>query len=227
MGFPKMFGVNFNELLGKIHFWIMFIGVNVTFFPMHFLGLAGMPRRIPDYPDSFAFWNKVSSFGSAMSGIGLIFFFIGVFYSLCYGESTVDLRFRLCKNLKKKTMFYNYAQVNYIFLIIFFILSLSLASIFFIISYLMANQSGGVEKLSAYECGFEPFDDARTHFDVKFYLIALLFLLFDIEVLFLFPWSVSLSCLGFFGYWLMIEFLIELTLGYIYAWKIGVLDHNT
>merc|ERR1719198_1523413 len=67
--FPKMFGVNYNELLGKIHFWIMFIGVNVTFFPMHFLGLAGMPRRIPDYPDSFAALNKLSSFGSAMSGV--------------------------------------------------------------------------------------------------------------------------------------------------------------
>jgi NADH:ubiquinone oxidoreductase subunit 3 (subunit A) len=123
-------------------------------------------------------------------------------------------------------MFYNYAQVNHIFLIVFFILSLSLALILFVISYLMANQSGGVEKLSAYEGGFEPVDDARTHFDVKFYLIALLFLLFDIEVLFLFPWSVSLSCLGFFCYCLMIEFIIELTLGYIYAWKIGVLDHR-
>merc|ERR1712151_579084 len=99
--FPKMFGVNYNELLGKIHFWIMFIGVNVTFFPMHFLGLAGMPRRIPDYPDAFAFWNKVSSFGSAMSGIGLIFFFGSVFYSLCYGEVTINLRYRLVKNLKK------------------------------------------------------------------------------------------------------------------------------
>ena len=77
--FPKMFGVTFNELLGKMHFWMMFIGVNVTFFPMHFLGLAGMPRRIPDYPDAFAFWNKVSSFGSAMSGIGLIFFLVEFF----------------------------------------------------------------------------------------------------------------------------------------------------
>jgi NADH-quinone oxidoreductase subunit A len=98
-------------------------------------------------------------------------------------------------------MLYKYAQINYIFLIIFFVLSLLLALILFIASYLMAKQSGGVEKLSAYECGFEPFDDARTHFDVKFYLIALLFLLFDIEVIFLFPWSVSLGCLGFF--WLL------------------------
>jgi NADH-quinone oxidoreductase subunit A len=88
-------------------------------------------------------------------------------------------------------MFYKYAQMNYIFLLVFFILSLLLALIFFLASYLMARQSGGVEKLSAYECGFEPFDDARTHFDVKFYLIALLFLLFDIEVLFF-------SMVGFF-----------------------------
>ena len=99
--FPKMFGVNFNETLGKIHFWIMFIGVNVTFFPMHFLGLAGMPRRIPDYPDTFAYWNKLASFGSVMSGVGLIFFFGAVVYSLSYGEPAVNLRFRLFKNLKK------------------------------------------------------------------------------------------------------------------------------
>jgi len=123
-------------------------------------------------------------------------------------------------------MLYNYAQVNYIFLLIFFILSLLLALILFIVSYLMATQAGGVEKLSSYECGFEPFDDARTHFDVKFYLIALLFLLFDIEVLFLFPWSISLSCIGIFGYWIMVEFLAELTLGYVYAWRKGVLDHS-
>jgi len=74
--FSKIFGVEFNELLGKIHFWIMFIGVNLTFFPMHFLGLAGMPRRIPDYPDNFAFWNKVCSFGSTLSGFGLLFFLV-------------------------------------------------------------------------------------------------------------------------------------------------------
>jgi NADH-quinone oxidoreductase subunit A len=116
--------------------------------------------------------------------------------------------------------------IDHFFLTIFFILSVIISSLLMIASYLVANQSGGVEKLSAYECGFEPFEDARTFFDIRFYLIALLFLLFDIEVLFLFPWSLSLSCIGFFGFWLMIEFLFELTLGYVYVWRIGVLDHK-
>merc|ERR1711874_809526 len=97
----KITGLQYPELLGQIHFWLFFTGVNITFFPMHFLGLAGMPRRIPDYPDAYAGWNKISSYGSVMSGMGLIFFFFGVFYSLCYGDSTVDLRFRLLKTIKK------------------------------------------------------------------------------------------------------------------------------
>jgi len=98
--FPKIFGVVFNEFLAKIHFWIMFIGVNITFFPMHFLGLAGMPRRIPDYPDSFTAWNQVCSFGSAMSGFGLIFFFIVVYYSLVKGSAVTTFRYRFLKNKK-------------------------------------------------------------------------------------------------------------------------------
>ena len=119
----------------------------------------------------------------------------------------------------------NYSE--YLPIFIFIVIAFSMSLGFALLSGIVGPNKPDKEKLSAYECGFEPFDDARTHFDVKFYLIALLFLLFDIEVLFLFPWSVSLSCLGFFGYWLMLEFLVELTLGYIYAWRIGVLDHNT
>ena len=78
----KMTGYNYPELLGKVHFWITFIGVNLTFFPMHFLGLAGMPRRIPDYPDSFATWNWIASFGSQITVIGIILFFVIIFKTL-------------------------------------------------------------------------------------------------------------------------------------------------
>jgi heme/copper-type cytochrome/quinol oxidase subunit 1 len=71
----KIIGVPYSETLGKIHFWITFIGANITFFPMHFLGLAGMPRRIPDYPDAFADWNAIASFGSYINLFGSLFFF--------------------------------------------------------------------------------------------------------------------------------------------------------
>jgi cytochrome c oxidase subunit 1 len=71
---PKIVGRTYNEILGQIHFWTLFIGVNLTFFPQHFLGLAGMPRRIPDYPDAFSGWNAVSSFGSLVSIVAIILF---------------------------------------------------------------------------------------------------------------------------------------------------------
>ena len=76
--FPKMFGYMYSEFLGKLHFWVMFIGVNLVFFPQHFLGLAGMPRRYIDYPDAFAGWNYVSSIGSYISMVGVVIFFIGI-----------------------------------------------------------------------------------------------------------------------------------------------------
>jgi cytochrome c oxidase subunit 1 len=71
---PKIIGKSYNELLGKIHFWTLFVGVNTTFFPQHFLGLAGMPRRIPDYPDAFSGWNQISSFGSVISIMATVLF---------------------------------------------------------------------------------------------------------------------------------------------------------
>ena len=76
--FPKMTGYMYSEFLGKLHFWLTFVGVNVLFFPQHFLGLAGMPRRYADYPDAFAFWNEISSVGSYISALGTVVFFIGV-----------------------------------------------------------------------------------------------------------------------------------------------------
>ena len=80
------------------------------------------------------------------------------------------------------------------------------------------------EKLSAYECGFEAFDDSRSRFDIRFYLVAILFIIFDLEVAFLFPWAVSLGGIGAFGFWSMVVFLVVLTVGFIYEWKKGALD---
>jgi NADH-quinone oxidoreductase subunit A len=91
-------------------------------------------------------------------------------------------------------------------------------------SLLAARQKPYPEKLSAYECGFEPFDDARRRFDVRFYLVAILFIIFDLEVAFLFPWAVSLSTIGMLGFWSMMGFLAVLTVGFIYEWRRGALD---
>ena len=91
-------------------------------------------------------------------------------------------------------------------------------------SLLAARQKPYPEKVSAYECGFEAFDDARRRFDVRFYLVAILFIIFDLEVAFLFPWAVSLSEIGLFGFFSMLVFLAVLTVGFIYEWRKGALD---
>jgi NADH-quinone oxidoreductase subunit A len=91
-------------------------------------------------------------------------------------------------------------------------------------SLLAGHQKPYAEKLSAYECGFEPFDDARRRFDVRYYLVAILFIIFDLEVAFLFPWAVALGHVGVFGFWSMIVFLGVLTVGFIYEWKKGALE---
>jgi NADH-quinone oxidoreductase subunit A len=91
-------------------------------------------------------------------------------------------------------------------------------------SYLVAKQNPDSEKLSPYECGFEPFSDSRTKFDVRFYLVSILFIIFDLEVAFLFPWAISLGDIGLFGFWSMMIFLGVLTIGFVYEWKKGALE---
>lgn len=91
-------------------------------------------------------------------------------------------------------------------------------------SLIVGKQNPDSEKLSAYECGFDAFDDARSKFDVRYYLVAILFIIFDLEVAFLFPWAVSLSDIGMLGFWSMIVFLGILTIGFIYEWKKGALE---
>ena len=91
-------------------------------------------------------------------------------------------------------------------------------------SFIVGESKPDNEKLSAYECGFEAFDDARGRFDVRFYLVALLFIIFDLEVAFLFPWAITLGKIGLFGFWSMMIFLLILTIGFIYEWKKGALE---
>ena len=108
----------------------------------------------------------------------------------------------------------------FIFLIIAILLSVVIAGL----SYTLISQKPESEKLSSYECGFEPYEDTRDKFDVKFCLVAILFILFDIEVVFLLPWSITLSQLNLLGFWSMIDFLLELGIGFIYVWKLEALD---
>lgn len=113
---------------------------------------------------------------------------------------------------------------EYLPILIFFGIAVGLAAFMIIASMLAARQYPDSEKLSAYECGFEAFDDARTRFDIRFYLVTLLFIIFDLEVVFLFPWAVSLGEIGLFGFWSMVIFLGVLTVGFCYEWKKGALE---
>ena len=114
--------------------------------------------------------------------------------------------------------------LNYLPILIFLAIALGLAGLIMLASFIIARQRPDTEKLSSYECGFEPFEDSRGRFDVRFYLVAILFIIFDLEVAFLFPWAVSLGNIGVFGFWSMMIFLGVLTIGFIYEWKKGALE---
>jgi len=102
--------------------------------------------------------------------------------------------------------------------------SIFLASFILFLSIRVSAYNPDTEKLSAYECGFDPYEDARNVFDVRFYLVAILFIIFDLEVAFLIPWAINLKAIGMFGFWSMIVFLVVLTIGFIYEWKKGALE---
>ncbi|KKB96725.1 NAD(P)H-quinone oxidoreductase subunit 3 [Candidatus Arcanobacter lacustris] len=113
---------------------------------------------------------------------------------------------------------------NYFPIMIFLAIAIGLSIIIVAIPYFLAASKPDEEKISAYECGFEPFGDARSEFDVRFYLVAILFIIFDLEIIFLFPWSITLGKIGMVGFWSMMVFLIILTIGFIYEWKKGALE---
>ena len=114
--------------------------------------------------------------------------------------------------------------LEYLPIVIFLGIAVGLAGMLTLASYILARQKPDSEKLSAYECGFEAFGDARGQFDVRFYLVSILFIIFDLEVAFLFPWAITLGDTGAFGYWSMVAFLGVLTVGFIYEWKKGALE---
>ena len=114
--------------------------------------------------------------------------------------------------------------LQYLPIIVFIAIASIVSVAAVVLSLVVAKQKPDPDKLSAYECGFDAFDDARHKFDVRFYLVAILFIIFDLEIAFLFPWAVSLGAIGMFGFWSMVVFLGVLTVGFIYEWKKGALD---
>ena len=114
--------------------------------------------------------------------------------------------------------------IEYLPILVFLLIGIALAVVMVGASYVISPKNPDSEKLSPYECGFEPFEDARAKFDVRFYLVSILFIIFDLEVAFLFPWAVALGDIGLFGFWSMMVFLGILTIGFIYEWKKGALE---
>ena len=113
---------------------------------------------------------------------------------------------------------------EYLPILIFLCIAVAMAVGMVIASFVIASQKPDSEKVSPYECGFEAFADSRGQFDVRFYLVAILFIIFDLEVAFLFPWAISLGAIGMFGFWSMISFLGILTIGFVYEWRKGALE---
>ena len=114
--------------------------------------------------------------------------------------------------------------MNYLPILVFFGLAIVLGLAFLLAAFVIAVRRPDAEKTSAYECGFNAFDDARMKFDVRFYLVSILFIIFDLEIAFLFPWAVAFKDVGLLGFWSMIIFLLVLTVGFAYEWKKGALE---
>jgi NADH-quinone oxidoreductase subunit A len=114
--------------------------------------------------------------------------------------------------------------LEYLPILLFIVIALGLGTALMVAPFVLAPSKPDPEKLSAYECGFPAFDDARMRFEVRFYLVSILFIIFDLEVAFLFPWAISLRSIGAFGFWSMVLFLAVLTVGFIYEWKKGALE---
>lgn len=142
-----------------------------------------------------------------------IYSFVNSFLSYNYSENL---------NISNQS----FLREEYLGIFIYLCFAIFLALFIVTLSYFLITQSPETEKLSTYECGFEAYGDTRSQFNVRFYIIAILFILFDIEIIFLAPWCLSISQLNLLGFWSMIEFLLELGIGFIYAWCVGAIEWN-
>jgi NADH-quinone oxidoreductase subunit A len=113
---------------------------------------------------------------------------------------------------------------DYFPILVFMAIAVFLSVVLILIPYLVARRRPDKDKNATYECGFDPFGEARHKFDIRFYLVAILFIIFDIEIAFLFPWAISLKKIGIFGFWSMMIFLAILTIAFVYEWKKGALE---
>ncbi|KAL8130769.1 LOW QUALITY PROTEIN: hypothetical protein V2J09_012252 [Rumex salicifolius] len=225
----------------------------------YWVGLSGMPRRIPDYPDAYAGWNALSSFGSYISVVGICCFFMVVTFTLSSRKNKrqkanspwtveqnsttlewmavvqsvwfglpISFFFRHAaprvrsERTKWAVVMSEFAPIC-IYLVISPLVSLIPLGLPFPFS---SNSSTYPEKLSAYECGFDPSGDARSRFDIRFYLVSILFIILDPEVTFFFPWAVPPNKIDPFGSWSMMAFLLILTIGFLYEWKRGASDRE-
>jgi len=130
-------------------------------------------------------------------------------------------------NIQTQIMFFldnSLIKKEYLLLLIYFIVATLITALIIVASYFLVRQNPESEKLSAYECGFEPYEDTRHTFDIRFCVIAILFIIFDIEVMFLIPWCISLAKLDLLSFWSMIDFLFELCVGFFYVWYVKALD---
>jgi len=144
-----------------------------------------------------------------------------MFYFIVVRED-IDIFFD--KNLNNYISSYNYWSEQYLYIFYYMVVSLILCFVLFFVAFILSPKEVTFEKSSSYECGFEPFGDGHSVFNVQFFIVGILFMIFDLELAFLFPWVLSVGNLNFFGFFVMIFFLVLLTVGLIYEWQKGALD---
>jgi len=130
----------------------------------------------------------------------------------------------LTKKIESAYWLFTMFNLNYLFIFCFLVFSFILSTIIFFLSFVLASKLDDAEKLTIYECGFNPFNDSRSEFNIKFYIVAILFLIFDLEISFLFPFVVSVDLIASISIYFMLLFLFILTIGFYYEWKKGALD---